>query len=61
MLTDSKLMQVIECIASGLTVSQTRDAIAWPLAADDCEVAYKEAKAQGIEDEDMAPSWRDFR
>lgn len=61
MLDETTFERVLVCIAAGLTVSETRNEIAMPLAVDDLEAAYKEAKAQGIEDEDMAPSWREFR
>lgn len=61
MLDEFRLLRVVECIAAGLTVSETRGQLAWPLALDEMEEAKGEAVAQGIEEEDMAPSWREVR
>lgn len=56
---DVILGRLLECIASGLTVSQTRDAVAGgaDIPLDELLEARKEALAQGIEREDIAPSW----
>lgn len=52
-----RIAQLMECVACGLTVSEAQEAVPGSAMDELCE-AYREAKACGIEDEDIAPSWK---
>jgi hypothetical protein len=51
---------LLTCIATGLTVEETRKALATFLPVSDLIEARTEAMEQGIEREDVDPSWFDL-
>jgi methanogenic corrinoid protein MtbC1 len=54
---EARFNDLLICIASGLTVEQTLDSLPDATVDELCE-AHQEALKQGIEPEDIAPSWR---
>ena len=54
---ERRLERLMECAAMGLTVAETVEAMGESITGGDLREARREALAQGIEREDMDPSW----